>query len=210
MPVGVGRPLSLDRLENLSDGVFSFAMTFLVFGLGVEDAFELLEAGDARAGLREMAPRFLTLVLGLAGLGAFWLAHVIQFRHVRAVDRNLVFLNFLPLLFIILMPFSIALWGRRWEDPWAIAVVGANLALFNGAMALEWLYLVRLRRESGDPIDERVRRRAAVGFLLPNLPWAALVLVAFVSPAASVALLVASTLLYATPRLSRHLWGARR
>lgn len=208
--MGLERPLSLDRLENLSDGVFAFAMTFLVVGLGVDDAFELMEDGDLEAGLRGMAPRLLTLVLGLAGLGAFWLAHVIQFRHVRAVDRNLVFLNFVPLLAIILLPFSIALWGRRWQDPWAFVVVGVNLAAYNAALALEWLYIVRQRRASGEPVEARLRRRAAVGFLVPNVPWAAFALVAFVSPAASLAILIVSTLAYATPRLSRPLWGASR
>lgn len=204
------RPLSLSRLENLTDGVFGFAMTLFVLGLGVDEAYALLQAGDLRGGLVAMAPRFLTMAFGIFGLGAFWVAHNVAFRFVERVDRELTFMNLLTFLFVILLPFSTAVWGRAWSDPLALTLMAANVALINATMWLLWAYIVRARERNGVPIDERHRRNARYGFLLPNVAWAGVIALAFLWPPASAALFVLSTLSYSLPKLSRWAWRPRR
>lgn len=203
------RPLTLSRLENLSDGVFGFSMTLLVLGLGVDEAYRLLEAGDVREGLAQMLPRFGTMLLGLFGIGAFWVAHNVQFRHVEVPDRNLLFLNLLCMFFIIVLPFSIALWGRRWEDPRVILILISNLALYNASAWAQWRYIVRMRARGDAPIPARVRSRATRAYLLPNLPWAVVVVLAFLHPLSGVVLFVGTTFAYAIPGISRWMWRAR-
>ena len=190
--------LSLSRIENLSDGVFGLAMSLLVLGLGIEEAPALL-AGDILVGLRALAPRLATLALVLIGLGVFWVVHVGQLRYVRRPDRNLMFLNLLPLLFVIILPFTSAVLGHAWTSPQALLLVVTNLALCQAAMGLLWAYIVRLRARQGDPIDATTRRRARIRNGMAYAVWGLVALLAFIMPLAAVVVFVASTIAYALP-----------
>lgn len=202
--------LSLSRLENLSDGVFGLAMSLLVLGLGIEEAPTLL-SGDLASGLATLTPRLLTLGLVMIGLGVFWVGHVGQLRYVTRPDRNLMFLNLLPLFFVVILPFTSAVLGHAWGSRRALLLVVANLALGQAAMALEWAYIVRLRARQGDPIDRETRRRARVRIAATYVVWGVVAVLAFLSPLAAVVAFVVSTVAYALPGPSSFMWrGGRR
>lgn len=89
----------VQRIEALSDGVFSIAMTLLVFNLKdpvgglVQSDTQLLHA------LYDTLPELLTYFLSFMTLGIFWTGQSTQFAYIEKYDRNL---NWISLFFYYL------------------------------------------------------------------------------------------------------------
>jgi len=97
------------RLEAFSDGVFAVAITLLVLNLAV--------AGPGTPGhpnppllhqLGNLWPAFAAYVLSFFMIGIIWVNHHVVIRSFKAVDRTLLFLNLVLLLFVVLIPFATA------------------------------------------------------------------------------------------------------
>jgi uncharacterized membrane protein len=94
------------RLEAFSDGVFAVAITLLVLNLAV--------AGPGHSNpplLRQLGnlwPAFAAYVLSFFMIGIIWVNHHVVIRSFKAVDRTLLFLNLVLLLFVVLIPFATA------------------------------------------------------------------------------------------------------
>ena len=91
------------RLEAFSDGVFAVAITLL--------ALDLTVAGPAGHGsltdqLHEKWPAFLAYLISFFMIGIVWVNHHALVRPIIKVDRTLLFLNLVLLLFVVLIPFS--------------------------------------------------------------------------------------------------------
>uniref|UniRef100_B8HUS3 DUF1211 domain-containing protein n=1 Tax=Cyanothece sp. (strain PCC 7425 / ATCC 29141) TaxID=395961 RepID=B8HUS3_CYAP4 len=94
------------RVEALSDCVYSFAMTVLVLGIQLprvksEQADIILPTL-----ISHIIPRLFHYAACFFVLGAFWVNSHQQFHHIRHVDRLLLWLNLVILMFITLLPFS--------------------------------------------------------------------------------------------------------
>jgi len=98
------------RLEAFSDGVFAVAITLLALNLTV--------AGPGPAGgprnpplidqLQAHWPAFLAYLISFFMIGIVWVNHHVLVRAITAVDRTLLFLNLVLLLFVVLIPFTTA------------------------------------------------------------------------------------------------------
>jgi uncharacterized membrane protein len=88
---------AVSRLHALTDGVFAIAMTLLVLELHVPDA---ASTDEFIRGLAALVPSLFSFTLSFAVLGAYWLGTVWTLAPVRHVDRPLLLLNLLALLFI--------------------------------------------------------------------------------------------------------------
>ena len=93
------------RLEAFSDGVFAVAITLL--------ALDLTVAGPAGHGpltdqLHEKWPAFLAYLISFFMIGIIWVNHHALVRSITKVDRTLLFLNLVLLLFVVLIPFATA------------------------------------------------------------------------------------------------------
>jgi uncharacterized membrane protein len=92
------------RLEAFSDGVFAVAITllaldFVVDGPGKDHAHLLLQLGRLWA-------TSLAYLVSFFMIGIIWVNHHVLVRAIRAVDRTLLFLNLVLLLFVVLIPFA--------------------------------------------------------------------------------------------------------
>lgn len=95
-----------DRTFNLSGGVFSIAMTLLVFGLAVS----VVGPGDTLArSLLEMWPEFLLYGLSFLILGVLGMMHHAVFDNVAHSDTTLGWMNICALMLSELIPFSTSL-----------------------------------------------------------------------------------------------------
>jgi uncharacterized membrane protein len=94
------------RLEAFSDGVFAVAITLLALNISVEGPGPnhplLLSL------LGDRWPAFLAYVLSFFMIGIVWVNHHALVRSITAVDRTLLFLNLVLLLFVVLIPFATA------------------------------------------------------------------------------------------------------
>jgi uncharacterized membrane protein len=101
------------RLEAFSDGVFAVAITLLALNLTV-----------ARPGhdtlLHQLHwPVFVAYLISFFMIGIVWVNHHVLVRGIAVVNRALLFLNLLLLLFVVMIP-------------WATATVANYLAVYLG------------------------------------------------------------------------------
>lgn len=183
------------RLETFSDGVFAIAATLLVLEIGIDTAHEQ----DLGQALLDLWPSYLAYVTSFITIGIIWMNHHFCVETVGRVDRPLMFLNLLLLLTISFLPFPTRLVAehlqKSGERP-AVYAYATTLVLmaviFNGW----WRYASGGRRLIAEQVPE-ARVRSISRAFNPGPPiYAATLLVAFVSPLASVLLTLAIAAFY--------------
>ena len=92
------------RLEAFSDGVFAVAITLLALNLTVAGPGH----GPLLDQLNQRWPAFLAYLISFFMIGIVWVNHHALVRSINAVDRTLLFLNLVLLLFVVLIPFATA------------------------------------------------------------------------------------------------------
>ena len=93
------------RLEAFSDGVIAVAITLL--------ALDLTVAGPGHGTslahqLHDKWPAFVAYLISFFTIGIIWVNHHVLVRQITQVDRTLLFLNLVLLLFVVLIPFGTA------------------------------------------------------------------------------------------------------
>jgi uncharacterized membrane protein len=144
------------RLEAFSDLVFGFSLSLLATRL------------DVPANLSEVfeAKRWGTFIVTFAIICGIWLAHHRVFRHEFVAHTPDVIMNFIFLLGIAVMPYSVQTYLRFPAGSDAIVLYFGDFVLIFAALAsLRWRAL--LQRRGNPDTDVRVREwRATVRQLL--------------------------------------------
>jgi uncharacterized membrane protein len=133
--------VSKARLEAFSDGVMAVAITLLALDLVVPAPGRgalLTQLGDHWA-------EFAAYAISFFIIGIIWVNHHARMNLIARVDRTLLFLNLVLLLFVVLIPFATAMVAAYLtsgnEDSHIAmalyAVVMEGMALSFGAM-FEW------------------------------------------------------------------------
>ena len=156
------------RLEAFSDGVFAVAITLLVLDLRVPQA---VRPGGLGRALNDLWPNYASYVVSFFIIGIIWVNHHGMFGHIRRVDRPLLFLNLLLLLFVALIPFPTALLASYVRSGGANSHLAA--AVFSGAMfgmsasfALNWLWILRDGRLLSEHVDLAAARATIPRFAI--------------------------------------------
>jgi uncharacterized membrane protein len=179
------------RLEAFSDGVFAVAITLLALNIAVAGP------GPGHPKLTDQLashwPAFVAYLISFFTIGIIWVNHHALLRSVKAVDRTLLFLNLVLLLFVVLIPFSTAtaaeyLTKDNWDAHVAMALyagvfVGMSLG-FGGIF--EWT----LHSESVyQPVPPERRWAARIRFVGGAAVYAVAVVIALFSAYAAFALM---------------------
>jgi uncharacterized membrane protein len=90
------------RLEAFSDGVFAVAITLLVLNLTVGGPGH----GSLTSQLGSHWPSFAAYLISFFVIGIIWVNHHVLVRSIKTVNRTLLFLNLVLLLFVVLIPFA--------------------------------------------------------------------------------------------------------
>lgn len=150
-----------DRIVNLSDGVFAIALTLLVLDIRVPNIPENVVGSELPGVLLSLWPKYLGYVLSFVVISTFWIIHHSIFRPIRAYDRNLLYINFLFLMFVAFVPFPTSLLGEYGDHQLPVVVYAATLAVGRLLLtAIQW-YSVR-----HDRLLDEVQDPATVRFLL--------------------------------------------
>lgn len=136
--------MTMNRAENFADGVFSIAITLLVFELVVPPPGESLTAA-----LPGLVPSLLIYVLSFVIIGIYWMNHHRQFACIRRYDQTLQWLNLLFLMFVALVPFSARALGWHSDEQAGVIIYGVNLILLSASHYLIWWYASHERRLVG-------------------------------------------------------------
>lgn len=103
--------MTTGRVEAFSDGVFAVAITILALGIAVPAHAH----GQLAHMLLAQWPQFSAYAVSFALIGIIWVNHHTIFDQFTRVDRPLLFLNILLLLFVVLIPLGTALLARYIE-----------------------------------------------------------------------------------------------
>jgi uncharacterized membrane protein len=129
------------RLEAFSDGVFAVAITLLALNLYVATP------GPVRltVQLGSHWASFVAYLISFFTIGIIWVNHHALIKSVKSVDRTLLFVNQLLLVFVVLIPWSTAtaaeyLHHDNWDARVAMAIyAGVFLGMSAGFGAIfEW------------------------------------------------------------------------
>jgi uncharacterized membrane protein len=184
------------RLEAFSDGVFAVAITLLALGLSVKGP----GYGSLAHQLGHAWPAFVAYVISFFTVGIIWVNHHALVSNIVGVDRVLLFLNLLLLLFVVMVPFAtgtVAEYLARggFDSRVAVAVYGAVLTGMSLGFASMFEWSLRDGHTRTElPRDQRwrARRRFASG----GLVYAAVIGLAFASAPAAFGLAGAVAVYY--------------
>lgn len=186
------------RLEAFSDGVFAVAITLLALGLAVAGPGH--GQGSLAHQLADRWPAFVAYVISFFTVGIIWVNHHALVSNIITVDRVLLFLNLVLLLFVVTVPFAtntVADYLSRggFDSQVAVAVYGVVLTGMSIGFAsmFEWS-LREGHTRTRLPRDQRwrARRRFASG----GLVYAAVIGIAFASAPAAFGLAGAVAVYY--------------
>ncbi|XP_030873412.1 endosomal/lysosomal potassium channel TMEM175 isoform X2 [Leptonychotes weddellii] len=104
-------PLSKERVEAFSDGVYAIVATLLILDIcedNVPDSKDVKEKfhGSLVAALSEYGPHFLAYFGSFATVGLLWFAHHSLFLHIRKTTQSMGLLNTLSLAFVGGLPLA--------------------------------------------------------------------------------------------------------
>jgi uncharacterized membrane protein len=192
--------MTTSRIEAFSDGVFAIAITLLVLEIHVpEDP----ENGLGQA-LLDQWPAYASYVVSFFIIGIIWVNHRAVFDHLQRVDRPLLFLNLLLLLWVALLPWPTNLIATYMEhggadERVAAVVYSGTMAAMGVSFGALWTYASRHGRLLGETLSPSEIRRLTRRFTLGTPIYVLSMLVALVSAPACLALNALLAVYYALP-----------
>jgi uncharacterized membrane protein len=144
--------VDMNRLNNLSDGVFAIALTLLAFDLRLPEGVPI---GELPNHLFQLAPKFMVYLISFVVIGGAWGAHQRMLKQIQRGDGVLVWFNLFCLLFVALLPASAALLGRYPTAFLAITCFALDVASIE--LTTLWLWRHASRQALINPtLDPRV------------------------------------------------------
>jgi uncharacterized membrane protein len=137
--------ISKHRIEALSDGIYSIALTLLVLELRLPEAAHHTNDHALRGMLIELLPKGLTWLLSFWLIALFWLAQQRLYRLCLKLDSALLRIELTQLSLISLFPFSNALMGAQGNLVTSAVVYSAHLLAI---ALLSWLRIAHFMRHA--------------------------------------------------------------
>jgi uncharacterized membrane protein len=182
------------RLETFSDGVIAIAATLLILDV---------HASGTPLGkeLAHIWPSYAAYALSFTVIGIIWVNHHTVIGQLGRVDRRFLFINLFFLMVVAFIPFPTQLVAEHIRDGGAdardaVLAYGITCTLMAVSYNVMWFYAIRGRRLLRTDADPKVVAGITKSFR-PGVPiYAGATLLAFASPAASLALFGALALFY--------------
>lgn len=187
------RNVSPARLESISDGVIAVIITIMVLELR-PPAVATVPA------LLALWPPFAIYLVSFLFLATFWVNHRYAFSLMRRVDERVLWSNMALLFMLSLIPFSTAFVGQTRLASLSTAVY-AVVMLFAGLAFASLASGISAQYEPGEAPAAFAPRQTLI-HMAALAAYALAIPVAFLSPPAALALIVAPGLVYVT-RLTR-------
>jgi uncharacterized membrane protein len=180
--------VSRSRLEAFSDGVFAVAITLLVVNLAVPKR----GGPPVVSQLASAWPSFVAYGISFLTIGIIWVNHHALVANIAVVDRTLLFLNLLLLMFVVTIPFSTATMATFLTSPGrdakvAMAIYALDFEFMSLCFTAVFEWTLREDRRLHEPIPETARWGARLRFYAGQIPYAAAIGLAFLSPYVSLA-----------------------
>jgi uncharacterized membrane protein len=139
------KPFPYDRVNNFSDAIFAIGITLLVLEIKVPTATEISELGVSGL-LNKRIPYFIGYFVSFMVTALYWKSHLQLFQLVKSIDNKLLWLNLWLLFFVVLLPFSTALYSYFFNFNNAFSFYTLNLAAM-GIMTY-WMMVYVSKKEN--------------------------------------------------------------
>jgi len=180
--------MSRGRLEAFSDGVFAVAITLLAFNLAVAGRGH----GPLLGQLARNWPAFVAYLISFFTIGIIWVNHHSVVDNIALVNRRLLFLNLLLLLFVVAIPFGTATMATYLTDsgPDAnVAMVVYVATLLGMGLSFGGIFFWSLGEgRTHRPIPAAARFSVAARFAVGTVFYLLALVVALISPAIALAI----------------------
>jgi uncharacterized membrane protein len=176
------RAHSPERVVFLSDGVVAIIITLLVLEIHVP---ELHNGQSLVEALGHIRPSLVAFLISFIVVAIAWVGHRDLFTVIRRTDRALVWLNFLYLLPLCLVPFGAALIARYPKEAVALRLYGLMLVVIAVTRIIMWVYATGNSHLLYGPPDPQFRRAGVTVILAPTVAYIVAILIASTWPTAS-------------------------
>lgn len=185
--------MSKNRLEALSDGIFSVVLTILVLELNPANVLAHSSLGQYVRVMAPLIPKVISFILTFIMISVLWVSHHYFFNHIDRITLGLVWLNMLFLLWLCFMPFPTAMLGDHPTDQFPVLLYGGNQLL----EALTYFAMRAYVRDNGLFIDGASAKTLGPRQSLPGVVLYSLsILLSFVNVYLSLACFLIAALLY--------------
>jgi uncharacterized membrane protein len=177
------------RLEAFSDGVLAIAITLLSLTLPVPHA-----GGDSSLwqALGQDWPKLAAYVVSFAFIGVIWVNHHSLMNRVAIVDRTLLFINLLLLMFVAAVPWATNLFAEFLleggiDSHVAAAVFSTNALFMALSFNLLWWWIRKDASRLHESIDPATAKATARRYAAGIYIYAFAIVVSFISAPATLA-----------------------
>ncbi|MDO5850875.1 MAG: TMEM175 family protein [Methanobacteriaceae archaeon] len=130
------------RLEALIDAIYAIAMTIIILEVSAPVLGTIHSTGDLNTFLIGVIPELMMYCVTFLLLGGFWYINHILYL-IEKVDKTLIILNILLLMFIGMVPFSTTIIIEYGIYPTASIFFGINILLIELINFLIYFYAFR-------------------------------------------------------------------
>ena len=197
--------ITTQRLEAFSDGVVAIIITIMILELKLPDLSHESSQAHMISYLKSLAPYFFTYVFSYTMIGIFWTNHHHMFHLLETTDETLLWLNFVFLFALSLIPFATAIVGANPLLPLSAAIYGFVLLLTTVSFLVMRTYTIRRKLVHEDKnralrrkiyrLSVRARTKSFVGAVI----YLAAIGAAYVSIYISYVLFVAAAVIFFLP-----------
>jgi uncharacterized membrane protein len=169
-----------DRINNFCDAVFAIAMTLLILEIKVPDPIKMKSIG-LLGSLEKLTPSFISFLISFLVIALYWRAHLTISKFAKEYHNQQLWLTIWLLLFIVLLPFSTALYSAYFNDNHSFIFYCCNLT----AIGIIHFFLTKsilANRPKKDRISKELVRLMILRTILPPLIWVLSIIWVFVEP----------------------------
>lgn len=134
--------LPKNRIEALCDAIFAIAMTLIILDLKTPENIpsNIIEEELPKI-LVDLIPEMEAYAISFIILAIFWLRHLFHFKYLENVNRRIITLNIIFLMFIGFIPFSVGFMMRYNSHHLPFVVYIVNLLILSIILFYHWRYI---------------------------------------------------------------------
>lgn len=145
------------RLETFSDAVIAIAITIMVLELRLPEMVKHVAPHNIGIELFHLLPYFISYAFSFMMIGIFWSNHHTMFHLLEKSDNHLVWMNFVFLFLLSLIPFATSILGANPFLPISAAIYGFVMFITTSSFVIMRHYTIRKKLLHTD--DNRYLRK---------------------------------------------------
>jgi uncharacterized membrane protein len=187
------------RLNAMSDGVFSIVITVMAFSIKIPDIPADRVAQDLPQALVKLLPDLATLIVSFVILGIYWIGHNNVFTHIIRHDRTLLWLNIFFLMSVAIIPYPTTLIVRYGQAQLSVIAYAINLIIGGILLDVIWRYASKNRHLMCESISPELIQSFHHRILTGPTIYLVAIGISFVSIVAAKLLFVVAVVFYLVP-----------